>query len=185
MADHDPRILALDQAPDVTGWALRADTVTGYDWGVIKAPALSKRGGLTEAHWMKYRITELIEAWKPGWLAIEGVYIGKNPETGIALAEFRGRILSYCEDHSLPCLTVSIPETMDYLHLHPGTPRKLKKSRAQFFATALVQGQVYATHGGNTLIEVDAADAICILEIAEAKLRAMAWAANQQEGTDA
>lgn len=162
-------ILSLDQAVDVTGFAWRVNEMLGY--GVLKTPTQKQRPGFSAEQWMKAEIIKLIDDIKPDTIALEGLHLGKNVKTLIDLAEFRGRLLGVCEDRGIPVITVTSPDVMEYLHLLPGTNRQHKKERAQYTATVLVHGSVYASDGTNQLIQVDSADAIVILEIAEARLR--------------
>lgn len=119
---------------------------------------------------MAGEIVKLIEQVRPDVVVLEGVHLGRNVQTLITLAEFRGRLLQLCDMRSTSVITVTSPQLMAYLGLKPGTSRERKKERSQFTATALIHGQVYATDGDNPLIDHNAADAVCLLMVAEAKL---------------
>lgn len=165
-------VLGFDQAPEVTGFAFKLqDDTIAYD--IITAPSPKKcaKLGLTQSLWMVREIIKLIEQVRPEAVALEGLFLGKNPRTLMDLAEFRGMLLWICHQRSTPVITVTSPDVMRYLGLSIGTPRDRKKQRSQFMATVLIHGQAYASDGANKLIDHNAADAVVILEIAEARWR--------------
>lgn len=161
-------VLALDQAITKSGWAIRLNDVITY--GLLKQTPESKRGAMSAETYMVESVRELIRAHPPDYIALEGVHLGDNVSTLIALATFRGRLIQLCYSLMIPVIDVSSPEIMRYLHLPVGTTRLRKKERASFFATAAVFGEVYASDGTSQLIQQDSADAIIILLIAEARL---------------
>lgn len=159
------KILALDQATHITGWAFSIDGKLILH-GRLKAP--SKK---YSEDWMVDQIVTLMQDRKPDHLALEGVQLQDNPKTLITLAEFRGRIKERARLLHIAVLTVSAPDLNKYLHLNMATARTDRKLRSRWVATADAMGQVYAGDGGNELLPEDTADAINILRIAEGALR--------------
>lgn len=182
MSDY-PAVLSLDQAPEVTGWAFKLpDDTIAYDTITAPSPKKCQKQGTTQSLWMAQEIIKLIEQVRPQAVALEGLFLGKNPRTLMGLAEFRGMLMWICHQRSTPVITVTSPDVMRYLGLSIGTLRERKKQRSQFMATVLVFGQVYASDGANQLIQVDSSDAIVILMIAEARWRLERMVAESEGG---
>ncbi len=166
------KIIAFDQATIRSGYAVGLDgVVSPGKYGVLVAHPKKDRTQAERRRIMKELIREMVHRERPSAVAFEGVFLGQNVSTLIDLAEFRGQCIGAIEDMGIPVIDVSSPEVLEYLHLKVGTPRKHKKERAQFVATADVLGRVYASDNKNPLISEDAADAVILLRIAEAKYR--------------
>lgn len=168
-------ILATDQSPSCTGWAYTLSSGT-IMFGAIKAPSPTKRGGLSEARWMKLAIARLVSEVKPDMLVLEGLHLGqtkqgknKSVDTLIELAQFRGRLLDLADDLGLPVMTVTSPELASHLHVSAFANRETRKERSSFMATVLIYGNTEAIRG--TRMPHDESDAINLLQIAEARLR--------------
>jgi Holliday junction resolvasome RuvABC endonuclease subunit len=80
------KILALDLSLNSTGWALvggAAPTV-----GVLRSPVGGDAGAKLLAQYAI--IKRMIEAWAPGAIIIEQIFVGPNRQTVIALAQVHG-----------------------------------------------------------------------------------------------
>lgn len=172
------RILALDQATRKSGWAFGVDEHI-EQYGVIKstpAELSAVVGPTTPERWMRHQIRALIVQYAPQIVAFEAVHLGENVRTLITLAEFRGMCIALAEDMGREVMTVTSAEVNHYLHLPVRTKRAQKKARSQFVSTADVFGSVQASDGGSLLLQEDISDSICILRIAETKVRMRALA---------
>jgi crossover junction endodeoxyribonuclease RuvC len=96
-------ILGLDPSLACTGWGIvRAE---GSKLGHVangevptdpKAP-LARRLALIDAH-----IARVIEAYRPDRAAVEEIFLNKNPQSTIKLAQARGVVLGACGRVDLP-----------------------------------------------------------------------------------
>lgn len=163
-----PIVLGLDQAPNLTGWATQ--DIEGYHYGVIHAPAEKKlpAAWTSQSFWMASQIARLIENICPDYVALEGLFLGKNPGVLMTLAEFRGMLLWVCLERKIEVVSVSAPELTKHLGLHVGVTRKQRKARSQFMATAMVFGNAHALQ--ENLIGEDESDALNIWQVAQARL---------------
>lgn len=164
------RIMAFDQATKITGWAMYDDKADAVTYGLLhckpeKGEDITKRGRR-----MKRLIRAHLQEHNPDYVAFEGTFLGENVQTLIDLATFRGKCIGMADDLGFPVIDVEITDTMQYLHLRPGTKRKQKKDRAQFVATADLFGVPYASERKNPMLSEDEADAVVVLRIAQSKV---------------
>lgn len=174
------RVLAFDQAVHISGWALGVDqTIERY--GLLKRTAKTTLSpadrALPSEVWMRYQIVQLVREHRPDVVAFEGVHLGENVETLIALSMFLGGCVANIHDLGVRFMILPSYELNSYLHLRIGTGREVKKSRSQFIATADVFGTVVASDGHQALLDDNISDAVNLLRIAEGKLTEQSWVA--------
>lgn len=173
------RVLSLDQATKATGWALGVDRAIER-YGLLKRTKAAQTVAdmaLPPDVWMRYQIVSLVREHRPDVVAFEGVHLGDNPETLIALSMFLGGCVANLHDMGVRVMIIPSYELNHYLHLRIGTGRDAKKSRSQFVATADVFGTVMASDAHQALLDDNIADAVNLLRIAEGKLAEQGWAA--------
>ncbi len=89
------RILGIDPGSRATGWALVIRDGNRYrleSSGVIRPSAKKGRSFLLAD--LHHKLSVLLEELAPDCAAVESSFSGRNPKTGIALAESRGAILA-------------------------------------------------------------------------------------------
>lgn len=174
------KILSFDQAVRTTGWALGIDDAIAR-YGVLKRTAKSVLSAserlLPPEVWMRYEIIKLVRSCAPDVVTFEGVHLGENVDTLIALASFRGACMANVYDLGLKTLSISSYELTEYLHLRVGATRDTKKARSQFIATADVFGSVIASDANQALLDDNISDAVNMLRIAQARIKVGQWEA--------
>ncbi len=96
------RVLGVDPGSSATGWALVV--ATGNRNRLEAAGVIRPRGGdrpLRLAD-LAARLDERIASLSPDVAAVELAFLGRNPRSGLALAEARGVILATLGRHGLP-----------------------------------------------------------------------------------
>lgn len=180
------RILSLDQATKITGWALGVDDAVAR-YGVLKRTAKNvasvHEAALPPDVWMRYQIVALVRETHPDVVTFEGVHLGENVDTLIALAAFRGACMANIYDLGIRTLTINSYELTEYLHLRVGVSREQKKARSQFIATADVFGTVVASDSNQALLDDNVADAINLLRIAQARVKVGQWEMQAEPAT--
>ncbi len=87
------KILGVDPGLSATGYGLINSTgnkITPLDWGVIRSPKTELPLRLNRIY---TSLCEVIENSKPDIVAVEEVFSGKNPRTGLLMGHARGVIL--------------------------------------------------------------------------------------------
>ena len=96
------RILGIDPGSSATGWALIVREGNRYRleaYGVVRPKTgLARSGRLADLH---HKLSLVVEEMTPDCAAVESSFSGRNPKSGIALAECRGVILSVLGSHDL------------------------------------------------------------------------------------
>ncbi|HSG33951.1 MAG TPA: crossover junction endodeoxyribonuclease RuvC [Sphingomonadaceae bacterium] len=96
-------ILGLDPSLSCTGWGIvraegsRISHVANGEIPTDPKLALSQRLALVDAHIMR-----VLEAYRPDRAAVEEVYVNKNPQSTLKLAQARGVILAACGRQDIP-----------------------------------------------------------------------------------
>ena len=144
------RILGLDPGSVVTGFGIVDVAPSGTTYlasGSIRAG----RGGLADRLQLIFRhVAELVEAYAPGEVAIERVFMHANPDSALKLGQARGAAL---------CAAGRAGAT-----IHEYTPREVKLAVTGTGAAekAQVQHMVKALLGLEGRLGADAADALAI-----------------------
>jgi crossover junction endodeoxyribonuclease RuvC len=88
------RVLGVDPGSRATGWALVIADGNRYrleSSGVVRPGKGERSAVLADLH---RRLQTVVEALEPDCAAVESSFSGRNPKSGIALAESRGVILA-------------------------------------------------------------------------------------------
>jgi len=88
------RVLGVDPGSSATGWALILAEGNRYqlgESGVVRAKGQGRAPRLAD---LNRRFSEIVERLKPDCAAVESSFSGRNPKSGLALAESRGVILA-------------------------------------------------------------------------------------------
>lgn len=159
-------ILALDQSTRITGWAVEVDGHVEY--GIIKTPA--KLTGNDAMAFQVAGIMILLSDYTPRAVALEETHFRRNIKTAIMLSRFRGRIEQKILDRNLMLIDVSSQEVQKRIGLAAFAKKTVKKTRSRFWATCEVKGEQFAMQNDpSEWVPEDAADAVCILRIAQKK----------------
>jgi len=88
------RVLGVDPGSSATGWALVV--AEGNRYRLEAAGVVRPKGGDRVARLadLERRFAELLERLRPDCAAVESSFSGRNPRSGLALAESRGVILA-------------------------------------------------------------------------------------------
>jgi crossover junction endodeoxyribonuclease RuvC len=96
-------ILGLDPSLTCTGWGIvraegsRLAHVANGEIPTNSADPLPVRLALIDA-----RVAEVIQAYRPDRAAVEEVFVNKNPQSTLKLAQARGVVLAVCGRFELP-----------------------------------------------------------------------------------
>jgi len=96
------RVLGIDPGSSATGWALVIATGNRYrleEAGVIRPRGADRPVRLAD---LAARLDERIVSLSPDVAAVELAFSGRNPRSGLVLAEARGVILATLGRHGLP-----------------------------------------------------------------------------------
>jgi crossover junction endodeoxyribonuclease RuvC len=88
------RVLGVDPGSRATGWAMVVTVANRYHLesaGVIRPRGEQRHQRLAD---LGHRLTEVVEELAPDCAAVESSFSGRNPKSGLALAESRGVILA-------------------------------------------------------------------------------------------
>lgn len=144
------RILGLDPGSVVTGFGV-VDVSAAATVYVASGSIRAGRGGLAERLQLIFRhVGELVDAYAPGEVAIERVFIHVNPDSALKLGQARGAAL---------CAA-----TAGGASVHEYTPREVKLALTGTGAAekAQVQHMVKALLAVDGRLGADAADALAI-----------------------
>lgn len=101
------RVLGIDPGSRATGWALVV--AEGNRYHLEASGVMRPRGGNRERRLAElYRsATEVVATWAPDCAVVESSFSGRNPKSGLALAECRGVILAAlgCNDFEITSYT--------------------------------------------------------------------------------
>jgi crossover junction endodeoxyribonuclease RuvC len=97
------KILAIDPALNKSGWAVidkQSDGSLIYiDSGIIKVEGSLDL--MLKLKIIKDSITEIINKFRPDEIAIEEIFVNKNPSTSLKLGHARGVIIASCLDFEI------------------------------------------------------------------------------------
>ena len=97
------RILAIDPALNKSGWAVIKKQSDGsliyIDSGIIKVEGSLDL--MLKLKIIKDSITEIIKKFRPEEIAIEEIFVNKNPSTSLKLGHARGVIIAACLDFEI------------------------------------------------------------------------------------
>jgi crossover junction endodeoxyribonuclease RuvC len=88
------RVLGVDPGSAATGWALVVAEGNRYRLeatGVVRAKGTDRTVKLAD---LQRRFSEVVDRLEPDCAAVESSFSGRNPRSGLALAESRGVILA-------------------------------------------------------------------------------------------
>jgi len=88
------RVLGVDPGSSATGWALIVAEGNRYRLeatGVVRPKGDDRAGRLAD---LERRFLEVVERARPDCAAVESSFSGRNPRSGLALAESRGVIMA-------------------------------------------------------------------------------------------
>lgn len=144
------RILGLDPGSRVTGYGVVDIGRSGVRYvasGCIRVGNGAMAGRLLEIH---RHVTELVDAYSPGEIAIERVFIHRNPDSALKLGQARGAALCGACHAGAPVFEYA--------------PRAVKQSVTGTGAAAKgqVQHMIKALLAVEGRIGTDAADALAI-----------------------
>lgn len=146
------KVLAFDQATTKTGYAL-------FESGGMMAYGLINLSGKAFKDAPKGRLTvlkisELIEAYQPDYVAIEDVALQKNAKTLIELSRIQGGVIGDCDKRGIPVMIIKPSQWRKICALTQGAGVK---------RTALKrEAKNYVNDVFNVEVTSDEADAICI-----------------------
>ena len=151
------RILSLDQATNITGWAI-FDNKELIAYGKIN---FTQNDPIERMSKIKNWLLNIIETWKPDKVALEDIqlqkFTGKNGHTEGAvttykvLAQLQGVLAVTCFEKNIPCYIV-----------HTATWRSYCKIAAKNRQDQKRAAQLYVTKRYEKNVTQDEADAICI-----------------------
>lgn len=104
------RVLGVDPGSAATGWALVRSEGNRYcleELGVIRMRGDDRPRRLAE---LERRFSELLERLRPDVAAVESSFSGRNPRSGLMLAESRGVILAALGRHEIDVVSFSPAE---------------------------------------------------------------------------
>ena len=98
---NENRVLALDQASHVTGWAI-FDGARLTKFGTYESNAENE---VERFHEVKEWVISMIENWKPDIIALEGIQYQQNfgVTTFQTLARLQGILMDLCYEKKTPC----------------------------------------------------------------------------------
>ena len=88
------RVLGIDPGSRATGWALLIAEGNRYRFessGVVRPRGEHRQGRLAD---LQNRLAKVVAELAPDCAAVESSFSGRNPKSGLALAESRGVILA-------------------------------------------------------------------------------------------
>lgn len=145
------RILSLDQATRITGYALFIDTGLA-NWGCIDCHKLPE--GDERINQMILKIYETIRAAKPDIVVFENVQLQTSPKTLMMLARIQGAIMGYCLEHEIEWQVYMPTQWRKILGFSQGKDTKRKELKKQAIEFA---GNVY-----NIQFKEDIAESVSI-----------------------
>jgi crossover junction endodeoxyribonuclease RuvC len=101
------RVLGIDPGSAATGWALVVAEGNRYRLegsGVIRPKGAGRAERLAD---LSARLTRLVGEHQPGIAAVESSFSGRNPRSGLMLAESRGAILAVLGSYGLEVESLS------------------------------------------------------------------------------
>jgi crossover junction endodeoxyribonuclease RuvC len=104
------RVLGVDPGSSATGWALILAEGNRYhqaETGVVRAKGRGRAPRLAD---LDRRFSEIIARLTPDCAAVESSFSGRNPKSGLALAESRGVILAALGRHQIETYSYSPAE---------------------------------------------------------------------------
>ena len=104
------RVLGVDPGSAATGWALVVAEGNRYHLeatGVVRAKGDDRATRLAD---LERRFTDVVEQVAPECAAVESSFSGRNPRSGLALAESRGVILAVLGRLAIPTHSYSPAE---------------------------------------------------------------------------
>ena len=145
------KILALDQATNITGYAL-FDGTDLCKYGVIDLR--KEKDAWERMQIMRIRVDRLIGERKPKLVLMEDITFQRNPQTLIELGRTQGLLMSVSFAHGIPVLIYHPSRWRSLLHIEQGKGHKRRDLKRQ---AAEIAKNVY---GAETT--EDEADAISI-----------------------
>lgn len=146
------RILALDQASRISGWAVFDDDKL-IDSGIIRINPSFKLG--ERLHHIRMEVKDLIQAYQIEKVYLEDIYADgqhvNNISTFKTLAEVFGVLFELCVDLDIPVEAILAVKWKSGLGIQGRTRPEQKKNTKQ-----------YVMKKYNKKVSEDAADAICI-----------------------
>jgi Holliday junction resolvasome RuvABC endonuclease subunit len=99
----------------------------------------------------------------PDWVAVEGVYVGKNAQTALKLAYLVGAIVAFCDAHGIPVYALSTKEIDATLGIqYASDERKAATERFAFYS-------------GQEGLDEHQCDAYAVGRAALGKIKVEAW----------
>jgi crossover junction endodeoxyribonuclease RuvC len=144
------RVLGVDPGSAATGWALVVAEGNRYHLeatGVVRAKGDDRATRLAD---LQRRFTDVLERVAPECAAVESSFSGRNPRSGLALAESRGVILAALGRLAIPTHSYSPAEVKSAIVGHG----RAEKHQIVFMVTRLL--------GLTAEPAVDSADAIAV-----------------------
>lgn len=96
------RVIGVDISKTSTGWSV-VEVDDGklklVDYGFIPTKSLTRGEALIA---IEKKIDTVIRTYKPQFAAIEQMFVGNNPGTGMTLAQAHGVVLLVCAKHNIP-----------------------------------------------------------------------------------
>lgn len=144
------KILSLDQALSVTGYAIFEDEK------LIKSGILSVKKGSSEFYSMPLQLTELIETVKPDYVVFEDTMFQKNVGTLKKLSRLQGVIIIACIKGKIPYRMYMPAQWRKIVGIQTGKGIKREELKK------MAQEKVYENH--TVKAAEDESEAICIGE---------------------
>ena len=144
------RVLALDQAQNITGYSVFDDTDL-LKWGVIN---YSREDVEIRLPLMSNHIQVIMDKWKPDIVVFEGVALKDSVQRLIHLAQVQGCIMGMCFDRKIPYRIYQPTlwrKILEFEQRNEMSRRELKEQAVAFVKSA------YGISVGD-----DTAEAICI-----------------------
>lgn len=154
-------ILGIDPGTGRTGWGVielkEPEEVVYIAHGCI----LTEKDTLMEDRLFELhtKLTEIIETYKPGQVAVEQIFFGMNAKTAISVSQARGVVLMTMAKHKVPFYEYTSISVKHYLS---GSGRTEKKDMQEVVRKLLSKDSVSLPFSAKDKAFDDAADALAI-----------------------
>lgn len=128
------RVLGVDPGSSATGWALVVGEGNRYRLeatGVVRPKGKDRASRLAD---LQCRFSEMLDRVEPDCAAVESSFSGRNPRSGLALAESRGVILAALGRLAIPTHSFSPAEVKSAIVGHG----RAEKHQIVFMVTRLL-----------------------------------------------
>lgn len=105
------KIFGIDISKSSTGWSIVEVNMSAkeklklVDYGFVPTKSMNHGEALIA---IEKKIDEVMKQHKPNYVSIEQMFVGRNPSTGMTLAQAHGVALLVCAKHNKPVVYYSV-----------------------------------------------------------------------------